>query len=619
MKRIPANPFSTSASRGRLRRRGGHLLFLSVLLFTLARSPLGAQSSETTLRLQTRGRNPALIVGFLAADELGFYAEAGLALEFVEPRPHDALARNRLAPLREGRVDLVVGGTEVLVRNAAEVELVAVFTVLQTSPARLFVKNEREILGAADLPRLRLIQPRAGSRLAVETAAMLAVNGINPDEMTYVQGQMGTGALAQVLSDDIDGFPGSLAATRYIMSAMGVKLSQVEPSAYGLDFYGDTVFASRRLAQEQPELLEHFVTASRRGWNYVFENPDEAVALLMDRSELPAVVPEMVDEAQFLHWQIEKMERLAGWPIVELGTSSLVRWRRIESALAELGLVQGSLVGEGFVFDPERLALEQQRLALQRLIIGAGAALAVVLFAGLGLVLVTRVRLQRDVRDLFEGMLNGVGVVRPRRGQLQFVAWNGRLRDIADTVVGTELAAPRTADLHPAKLLESLGLEAAEHELLAVLERRLVIQRDVKAPGQETHYALSVFPLRRKALGIAISNVTASYAVSGALEELVHQRTVTLREIHHRVRNNMQIISSMMQLQANRHTAPEVRRLNEDTQQQIRAISLAHELLYDTFPAQIIDLDEYLQRVAHEAIEPLMSSEPRVAMPRIEL
>lgn len=569
----------------------------------------GETAAAKQLRLEIGNGYPALSAGFLIAEQLGFYEAAGIDIEFVETPLPLSVPGDGLASLANGTADLVIGGTEVLAGSRPGSDLVAVFTIFQTSPARLFVKSQREVLGAIDLPNLRMIRPRSGSRLDIETAALLAANGISVSEMQYVQGQTGTGALAQILSEDIDGFPGSLVATRYILEELGVKLSPIEPSSYGLDFYGDTVFARGDFARRNPDLLAGFIEASRRGWTHVFEEPDDTIRRMMAAGPDIAVLPEMVNEADFLAWQIDKMARLAGWPVVELGSSSPVRWRRIEAALVELDLIDEPVVDADFVFDPQRLALQSQQLQTRRALLAGGAALVIVLLAGVVLLGVGRLRTQHNVQALFHGLLHAVAVVRLQRGDLRVVTSNEHFDALAGTV---GLRAGSAVD--PVLLLTSLGLREPEREIRSVMARRVQVQRDLKAPDHETYYSLSLFPVGRTAVGMAMENVTASYVVSSTLEELVHQRTVTIREIHHRVRNNMQIISSMMQLQAGRHPTPEVQKVTGTAQHQIRALSLAHEMLYDDFDSQSVDLDAYLRRVAHETAD-LLPLSPEVPVP----
>ncbi len=85
-------------------------------------------------------------------------------------------------------------------------------------------------------------------------------------------------------------------------------------------------------------------------------------------------------------------------------------------------------------------------------------------------------------------------------------------------------------------------------------------------------------------------------ALSGALA----QRDLLLKEIHHRVKNNLQLTSSLIQLQSREFHNPEVRTAFRETQQRLHAIGMIHDALYldDTKPT--IDMHGYLSRLAAE-------------------
>jgi two-component system, sensor histidine kinase PdtaS len=81
------------------------------------------------------------------------------------------------------------------------------------------------------------------------------------------------------------------------------------------------------------------------------------------------------------------------------------------------------------------------------------------------------------------------------------------------------------------------------------------------------------------------------------LAEAVADKEVLYREVHHRVKNNLQVVTSLLQLQAAR-LAPEIRRPFEESVARISAMSLVHELLYRSDQPSRIDFSLYLRAVA---------------------
>lgn len=88
----------------------------------------------------------------------------------------------------------------------------------------------------------------------------------------------------------------------------------------------------------------------------------------------------------------------------------------------------------------------------------------------------------------------------------------------------------------------------------------------------------------------------AEQALRGSLRE----KEALLREIHHRVKNNLQIVSSLLSLQSLRVDLPQVREALADTQGRVRSMALLHEALYRSGNLAQLDVASYLHNlVAH--------------------
>lgn len=78
---------------------------------------------------------------------------------------------------------------------------------------------------------------------------------------------------------------------------------------------------------------------------------------------------------------------------------------------------------------------------------------------------------------------------------------------------------------------------------------------------------------------------------------LLQQRETMLREIHHRVKNNMQVMSSLLSLQSRSASSVEARRMLEENQNRIQSMALLHEILYQSQDLALVDFSKYLLRM----------------------
>jgi PAS domain S-box-containing protein len=99
-----------------------------------------------------------------------------------------------------------------------------------------------------------------------------------------------------------------------------------------------------------------------------------------------------------------------------------------------------------------------------------------------------------------------------------------------------------------------------------------------------------------------------------ALQVSLDEKEVLLKEVHHRVKNNLQIISSLLQMQARRSSETEVAMMLRTAQNRVKSMALLHEQLYSTPDLANIDLANYCQSLGQSLLDTYSNSHQNIAL-----
>jgi PAS domain S-box-containing protein len=120
------------------------------------------------------------------------------------------------------------------------------------------------------------------------------------------------------------------------------------------------------------------------------------------------------------------------------------------------------------------------------------------------------------------------------------------------------------------------------------------IYRDIIAPARSENAIIG-------SVGVGI-DITEQVRVEQELLARLSEKEVLLREIHHRVKNNLQVVASLLSIQGGSLEDARAKEVFLAVQRQVRAISRVHESLYMSDNLATIDFGEYLRTLARELV-----------------
>ena len=170
-----------------------------------------------------------------------------------------------------------------------------------------------------------------------------------------------------------------------------------------------------------------------------------------------------------------------------------------------------------------------------------------------------------------------------------------------------------TVAIAPAMLLTALRVETLPRSVaafalglaFAIIGIELVVTRPLRALQRSADgwrrgmpfsvLDASLLPFELRALAMTFKRATRTLTQrEEQLKVAVHQQELAMQEIHHRVKNNLQIVASLLNLQASRIRVPEARAEFQSARDRVRALATVHRHLYAHGELHTINMRTFL-------------------------
>ena len=283
--------------------------------------------------------------GLYAAQQLGYYEEAGLNVTIVQPPENGAALM-----CASGQAQFAVDAQDTIAAAFDMEEPLGVTTV-----AALIQHNTSGVVSRAGDG---IVSPKGMEGKTYSTWE-------SPIELAMIEYVMtqdgGDFSKVKLIPNDITDEPAALAAHQtdavwifYGWSGINAKLEGVDVDywAFGdlapeLDYYTPVLIANNDFLAEDPETAKAFLAATAKGYEYAVENPEEAAQMLIDGDSTGSLAEaqELVVESQ--KWLAERyIDDAPAWGVIDPE-----RWDAFYGWLYSNGLTGKDLTGTGYSND----------------------------------------------------------------------------------------------------------------------------------------------------------------------------------------------------------------------------------------------------------------------------
>lgn len=109
-------------------------------------------------------------------------------------------------------------------------------------------------------------------------------------------------------------------------------------------------------------------------------------------------------------------------------------------------------------------------------------------------------------------------------------------------------------------------------------------------------------------------DITERKRMEETIEKSLREKEILLKEIHHRVKNNMQVVSSLLYMQSRIATDQKIKELMVESQNRVKSIALVHEELYQSSDLERINYSSYLRKITCNIFESYKETSSRVTL-----
>ncbi|MGA3169602.1 MAG: PAS domain S-box protein [Chthoniobacteraceae bacterium] len=198
-------------------------------------------------------------------------------------------------------------------------------------------------------------------------------------------------------------------------------------------------------------------------------------------------------------------------------------------------------------------------------------------------------------RAILEATTDMVGMA-DKFGRLFYV--NGAGRDLLGLAPDEPIGNLRLPDVHApwaSDLVALEGLPVAMIEGAWQGETAVLSRNGPEVPASELILAHKSPSGSVEFLSTIIRDMSEQKEAESRIKASLEEKEVLLKEIHHRVKNNLQIVSSLLQLQASYIKDPDALNIFEESRDRIKSMALIHEQLYQSNDLAQIDFPEYMR------------------------
>ena len=309
-----------------------NIIFLTIF-FSIS---LLSDDSLKKVSLQFMWHDQFEFAGFYVAKEKGFFKDLGLEVEFKKFTVDTDITDK----VMKQEAHFGMSSSSLLIDKSKGKDIVLLGSVFQSSPLALLTLKNSNIKTITDIKNKRIMLT-FNQQYFASLQAMLASKNIGIKDIIPVKHSFD---VKDLINKNTDLMLAYTTNEPYVLEEKGYEAKIFHPKDYGFDFYEELIFTSKEFALNNPETVKKFYEASKKGWEYAFNNITEVSKLIFEKYN-----PQKKTLASLIYEAVQ-MKKLSFTKEGTFGDITIEKLKLIENTYRVLGLLKNELNVEELIF-----------------------------------------------------------------------------------------------------------------------------------------------------------------------------------------------------------------------------------------------------------------------------
>ncbi|WP_041537060.1 ABC transporter substrate-binding protein [Pseudopedobacter saltans] len=305
-----------------------------------------AAQPQERINLQLKWYHQFQFAGYYAAHIKKFYEKEGLDVHFIEGGDQKSVLRE----VTQGHADFGITGSDILYNYIEGSPVVVTSVIFQHSPYTFMTLKKSGIRSPLNLYKRKVMA--SGDQGWFLLRSLFFREGIPPDSIKLMKHSWNN---QDLIDEKVDAISAYSTVEPFQLKKKGYEVYLISPRDYGLDFYGDLIFTSKRYAENNADVVEAFNRASIKGWEYALAHKEEMITYILG---LPGVKERNITR-EHLEFEANETENLIYSNLVEIGHINTGRFQNMLDMYKELKIVPASASIDGLVFEKKEINWEK--------------------------------------------------------------------------------------------------------------------------------------------------------------------------------------------------------------------------------------------------------------------